>query len=516
MTSDNLSLVDVINKNTDSENTIQDTGIHDWSCWSSDSQDIDGGDHTITDNFATGVPNPTLEPDWDVIHEIKWTYQQQLQGGTLIHTKGHQDDREKYSALSLLAQLNVDADRLAQQYQDRHGASHPMVLLFPHAAAQLTIPEGTITSRLPFVLRMTEHGYPLRDYIRAKYRWSQSEFDTINWDAHCAAVKAHNKQRIHITKMLHEVLPTNYQIHRGAPPKQGCPSCSFDKEDRDHIMRCKTRPREAWRSATIVALQNKCTTLRTSKIMTSILVQGIHAWFHDRQLTFRPEKPVPPAFLRLISQQNAIGWRQLFHGRFSREWARLHDDHLCILRQQHDQDSRYLRATIKRTGDQWCQDITTVLWSQWTVLWNLRNEVVHGRDAAERTRMQDATNRRKLRHIYAQRDFMEPSVRELLFDNVTEHETLPQHSITNWLAVHEDIFTQSIKRAAQRAIRGVRNIKSYFTVYRPDHEPQENNNNTTLIDRHTASGAYAAEEANKTTDHGLSVIQDITQSAAHL
>jgi hypothetical protein len=111
---------------------------------------------------------------------------------------------------------------------------------------------------------------------------------------------------------------------------------------------------------------------------------------------------------------------------------------------------------------------------------------------------------------------MEPSVRELLFDNVTEHETLPQHSITNWLAVHEDIFTQSIKRAAQRAIRGVRNIKSYFTVYRPEHEPQENNNNTTLIDRHTASGAYAAEEANKTTDHGLSVIQDITQSAAHL
>ncbi len=111
---------------------------------------------------------------------------------------------------------------------------------------------------------------------------------------------------------------------------------------------------------------------------------------------------------------------------------------------------------------------------------------------------------------------MEPSVRELLFDHVTEHETLPPHSISNWLAVHEDIFTQSIKRAAQRAIRGVRNIKSYFTVYRPDQEPHENNNNNTLTDRHTASGAYAEEETKTTTDHGLSVIQDTTQSAAHL
>jgi hypothetical protein len=115
------------------------------------------------------------------------------------------------------------------------------------------------------------------NYIRDKNGWSQLEFDTINWEAHSAAVQAHNKQRIHITKMLNEVLPTNYHIHRGNPSRQRCPSCFAEKEDRDHILCCATGSRVAWRAATIVALQEKCTLLHTSKTMTSLLVQGIHA-----------------------------------------------------------------------------------------------------------------------------------------------------------------------------------------------------------------------------------------------
>jgi hypothetical protein len=48
----------------------------------------------LSRSFDNGRPNPTLEPEWDVLHEIKWTLSQQLTGGTIIHTKGHQDDRE--------------------------------------------------------------------------------------------------------------------------------------------------------------------------------------------------------------------------------------------------------------------------------------------------------------------------------------------------------------------------------------------------------------------------------------
>jgi hypothetical protein len=93
----------------------------------------DGRSHTSN----KGHPNSTLEPDWDVLHEIKRKFYQQLHGGTLLHTsKGHQDNRQKYDRLPLLAQLNVNADRLAGLYQGLYGATHPIVILFPpHSAA---------------------------------------------------------------------------------------------------------------------------------------------------------------------------------------------------------------------------------------------------------------------------------------------------------------------------------------------------------------------------------------------
>jgi hypothetical protein len=62
--------------------------------------------------------NITLEPDWDVINEIRWTLESDgVKGGTIFHIQGHQDKKKPYNELSLQAQLNVDADRLATTYQ---------------------------------------------------------------------------------------------------------------------------------------------------------------------------------------------------------------------------------------------------------------------------------------------------------------------------------------------------------------------------------------------------------------
>jgi hypothetical protein len=97
----------------------------------------------------------------------------------------------------------------------------------------------------------------------------------------------------------------------------------------------------------------------------------------------------------------------------------------------------------------------------------VRNEVVHGRDEQERRCKQEKDNLRKLRHIYSQREFMEPSVQDLLFDDIQDHEKLPSYAIQNWLAVHESVFVHSVKQVTRRAVQGVRNIRSYFTVIQP-------------------------------------------------
>jgi hypothetical protein len=95
----------------------------------------------------------------------------------------------------------------------------------------------------------------------------------------------------------------------------------------------------------------------------------------------------PISYRLLISQQNKIGWRQLFHGRFATEWSRLHDDY-TFHSQKQQQDGVYqrqLKGTRKRTGNQWCQDIASVLWSQWFVVWTQchRTETEAGRRKLE-------------------------------------------------------------------------------------------------------------------------------------
>ena len=283
-------------------------------------------------------------------------------------------------------------------------------------------------------------------------------FDTINWSAHSAVNKSHNAQRIHFTKNLHEVLPTNYNLHRRSPERQQCPSCDDTKEDHDHIIRCQSPARATWRAETMVKIQEACIRIRTATTMTQILSQGLHGWFRH-QNTLSPDA-FPHKYHRLIRLQNQIGWRQLFHGRFVTEWARLHDDYTYNASQ--NPTWKYSTGTYKRTGDQWCQAITTVLWAQWTLVWALRNAVIHGKDEITRRRCREQEDLRQLQQMYSQRPLMEPRVQDLLFDTVEEHEQLPAHLIHNWIAIHATLVQQSIKQASARAIQGVLSIRNYF------------------------------------------------------
>ena len=92
-------------------------------------------------------PNATLASDWDVINEIHHNLYHNVPPfkQTIAHVKGHQDKTVEYEKLPLAAQLNVDADHMAGQFQDEHGREHPFVYRFPHNRAQLNLPGGTIT-----------------------------------------------------------------------------------------------------------------------------------------------------------------------------------------------------------------------------------------------------------------------------------------------------------------------------------------------------------------------------------
>ena len=147
-----------------------------------------------------------------------------------------------------------------------------------------------------------------------------------------------------------------------------------------------------------------------------------------------------------------IGWCQLFNGRLSKEWSRLQDEHL---HQQGLHDK-------KTTGLLWATTISSKIWEEWTLIWTIRNQVIHGHDLTSRLNKQRLEAETELHAIYDNRKLLLPADQDHLFNEVNTHLAHSTNSIRNWLNTYQGLFNDSISKAKKRALDGVRSIRSYF------------------------------------------------------
>jgi hypothetical protein len=97
---------------------------------------------------ADTYPNQTLKSEWDIIAETKATIDTDKlwEAIEFRHIKGHADQRAPYNSLTLSQQLNVEADKLANEYiQRHHDDEYNKVPLLPTSGAQLNMFGSTIT-----------------------------------------------------------------------------------------------------------------------------------------------------------------------------------------------------------------------------------------------------------------------------------------------------------------------------------------------------------------------------------
>ena len=155
----------------------------------------------------------------------------------------------------------------------------------------------------------------------------------------------------------------------------------------------------------------------------------------------------------LILTQNAIGWRQIFRGRFSQEWQRI----------QNEYNMKHKRkAGFKRTGERWQQQFIKLIWDSWSQLWRMRNGEVHGTSAATRAQAQMREVGRQLVEIYAAQEFMEPEVQVLLEEGQDAHATRPTNAIQNWLSMAGPAIRRSVRRVEKASLKGVRLLRDHF------------------------------------------------------
>ena len=196
-------------------------------------------------------------------------------------------------------------------------------------------------------------------------------------------------------------------------------------------------------------------TQRDPEIQT-FLRTSLEMWFSnsEREVILQPHL-FSPRLQRLIQQQNQIGWRQLFNGRFWLEWSKVQNE--AYSRRPRNADDQ-----PKRTGDKWQVQLIVHVWNQWEQVWNDRNSALHGTTVTEKNEAIRQDVRRQLDAIYQNRSMMEPSVQALLLESQAEHEQQLLTTTRNWIAINGPVFQDSIRRVRKRAIQNVRLIWSYF------------------------------------------------------
>jgi hypothetical protein len=141
-------------------------------------------------------------------------------------------------------------------------------------------------------------------------------------------------------------------------------------------------------------------------------------------------------------------------GRFSTDWGEIQDVHYATMLNT--------KGNKQHTGQRWQTAIIGELWNQWFTLWDMRNSDLHGATESSRARAEREEVERSLREIYDMREQMEPSVQQLLCQDITNHFAKPLWFNKNWLAIQGPLVRQSVKNAKKKAIQGVRSIRQYF------------------------------------------------------
>ena len=280
---------------------------------------------------------------------------------------------------------------------------------------------------------------------------------SINWRAHGKALQRHINKRAFLVKLVHGLLPTNLKLHRSDHSRNACPSCHIHTESWQHIMCCPSVSHVSWRRSFLQTLDEKCKVLDTMPSLHVILTQAIREWFSHphTETVYQLQLPhATPAVRRVVFQQNAIGWEQIFLGRFCSEWGSLQDEYYA--RRAHSIETK------RQTGQCWQITVISSVWQQWFLLWALRNQALHGADVRSHAQAERRVVERTLIDLYDIRHQMEPSVQHLLHRDLTDHFSKTVAYNKNWLEVHGPLFKQNIKRAKAKAIQGVKSIKHYF------------------------------------------------------
>jgi hypothetical protein len=314
----------------------------------------------------------------------------------------------------------------------------------------LDIDGKTIHRGFKQAVREAAHANDLLEAMQLRYDWPDGTLETIDWEAHRQASQPHAKlRRAHYVKLCHEMLPVGELVASyGQSLPDHCFLCRTPDEDHVHILRCHHPTRATWRAQFVISLRKLCQESRSDPTLTEILLQGLTHWLDDTPFD---EAPFSERYSALLREQRTIGWKHMFQGRATEEWAKQQQIHLSSLSYIKGQD-----------GANWIKVVLSHIFSQWNNLWNSRNSERHGKDQKAKAKLLKDQAIRELEVLYTLRENVLHRDRTLFFDDITLHTSQPTRAIRQWINTYKPLLLKSSKDAKSKSILNVRTLSSYF------------------------------------------------------
>jgi len=227
-----------------------------------------------------------------------------------------------------------------------------------------------------------------------KMKWTESIFSTVDWMAHKSAFTRLTRfQQITTAKLIHNLANVNKQNQLYYKTNPYCPICLQVDEDFVHVLTC-TDPRATKnRQELLFQLEKDLTNIHTPKVVLQTILQVFHYWL--KPITTRSRAPTvgslagPDILLTSAyhEQFHTLSWYQCCLGRISCKWRQAV---VAYCNQAHQ----------NMDAANWAPLFIAALWWFTKGAWQFRNQIVHGSDLEEATKLALATLSEKVTTHY--------------------------------------------------------------------------------------------------------------------
>jgi len=394
--------------------------------------------------YTCCYPNTTLASEFDLTEQTYQTHRKYNIEATFVHVKGHQDSTQEVHSLSLLAQMNVEADHLAGMYYAKGPLSRNNVDLLPSCPAMLNINGASITSdyKNQLIRGYVEPHY--MEHLQIKFGWSNATIQIISWGALSCSLRRINRPCL-TTKICNDLLPVATRLSQWQLQSNSeCCLCGAP-ETSSHMFLCNDPSRIRWRIKFIKAIRDRLQQLKTDPGLLDVFCSCVSDWFEDKKVSCdKYDSRYHPA----IITQNNIGWFHIFTGHITQEWEKLQD--------QFSQSHKIQNAIT------WSTTLVEVCLRFSIHLWEQRNQDAHGNNAKDKKRILLDKLRVEILHlkglsrqIRTSDAFLFSGIDDMLQeDNTTTME--------NWILSRKPAIYHSILQAKRQASSDTHRLYHWF------------------------------------------------------